>query len=74
MSVVQELQKVIPLARMQLICSDVQGFLKLVDVENIVMKDIFRCGPSEMRKALLLDSKKRNINKNNNHYEDFDFV
>ncbi len=74
MSVFQDLQKVMPSARMHLICSDVQGFLKLGDVENIVMKDIFICGPSEMRKALLLDSKKRNINKNNIHYEDFDFV
>ncbi|MGM1057558.1 MAG: ferredoxin reductase family protein [Bacteroidota bacterium] len=73
-SVFQELQKVMPSARMHLICRDVQGFLKLGDVENIVMKDIFICGPSEMRKALLLDSKKLNISKNNIHYEDFDFV
>ncbi len=73
-SVFQELQKVMLLARMHLICSDVQGFIKLGDLEDIVKKDIFICGPSEMRKALLLDSKKRNINKNNIHYEDFDFV
>ncbi len=73
-SVFQELQKMMPSARLHLIIRDVQGFIKLSDVEDIVMKDIFICGPREMRKALLLDSKKLNINRKNIHYEDFDFV
>lgn len=73
-SVFQELQKVMPSVRMHLISRDVQGFVKLRDVEDIITKDIFICGPSEMRKALLLESKKLNINRKNIHYEDFDFV
>ena len=73
-SVFQELQKVMPAVHMHLICSDVQGFIKLSDVEDIIMKDIFICGPREMRKTLLLASKKLNINRKNIHYEDFDFV
>lgn len=73
-SVFQELQKVMPSAHMHLICSDVQGFIKMGDVENIVTKDIFICGPREMRKALFSESKKLNISRKNIHYEDFDFV
>ncbi|MGM0934937.1 MAG: ferredoxin reductase family protein [Bacteroidota bacterium] len=72
-SVFQELQKVMPSAHLRLIIRDVQGFVKLSDVEDIAMKDIFICGPREMRKALLLDSRKLNINRKNIHYEDFDF-
>ena len=73
-SLFQELQKTMPSAHLRLICSDVQGFIKLADVEDIAMKDIFICGPSEMRKALLLDSKRLNLSRKNIHYEDFDFV
>ena len=43
-SVFQELQKVMPSVRRHLICRDEQGFIKMGDVEDIVMKDIFICG------------------------------
>lgn len=73
-SVFQELQEVMPAARMHLICSDLQGFIRIGDVEDIEMKDIFICGPREMRKALLSDSRKLNISRKNIHFEDFDFI
>lgn len=74
LSVFQDLQKVIPSVRMHLICSDDQGFMKLSDIEGIAEKDLFICGPKEMRKALLSESRKLRINRKNIHYEDFDFV
>lgn len=73
-SVFQDLQKVIPSVRMHLICGDEQGFMKLSDIEGIAEKDLFICGPKEMRKALLSESRKLRINRTNIHYEDFDFV
>ncbi len=73
-SVFQELEKVMPSVHIHLICSDVHGFFKMSDVEDIERKDIFICGPREMRKTLLAECNKLNIRRKNIHYEDFDFV
>lgn len=72
--VFQELHKVMPTFRLQLICSDLEGFIKMQNIEDIETEDIFICGPKEMRKALLLESNKMNIKRKNIHYEDFDFA
>lgn len=73
-SVFKDLQKVMPSVRMHLVYSEESGFIKLSDMEDISGKDLFICGPREMRKALLSESRKLGIRKKNIHFEDFDFV
>lgn len=73
-AVFEELQKVMPSVRFNLICSDVQGFIKLGNIENIDIKCIFLCGPKEMRKALISESKSLNISRKSIHFEDFNFA
>lgn len=73
-SVFEELEKVMPSVRVHLVCRDEQGFIRLGDIEDIGSKDIFICGPREMRKALISESVKLQISTQNIHFEDFDFV
>ena len=73
-SVFEALQKRMPLVSLQITNRKMLGLIKMNDVNENVIKDIFICGPKEMRKALLLQGRQQNINKKQIHYEDFDFV
>lgn len=68
------LEKVMPSAQLHLICRDVQGLIKMGAIEDVQYKDIFICGPKEMRKSLLYQGEKLNLKSENIYFEDFDFV
>jgi predicted ferric reductase len=73
-SVFDELHQAMPSFQVQVICKDVQGFVKMHTIKDIETTDLFICGPKEMRKALLVESNILPIKRKNIHYEDFDFV
>lgn len=56
-----------------LIRGDIEGFMNVNMISNIDEKDIFICGPKLMRESLLSEIKKNGVQKQNIHYEDFDF-
>lgn len=74
LSVFEKLQKAMPSTRLHLISRDKEGFLHLRMIDEILRKELFICGPKEMREALLSESKRLGIQKGNIYYEDFDFV
>ncbi|WP_340103702.1 ferredoxin reductase family protein [Rhodohalobacter sp. 8-1] len=59
--------------RINLIRADVEGFLNPAEIPHVSEKEIFICGPKEMRKALLPKLAKHGVSKESIHYEDFDF-
>lgn len=59
--------------RMNLIRADVEGFMKPEEIEGIREKEIFICGPKEMRKDLLPKLRNQGVSDDAIHYEDFDF-
>lgn len=59
--------------RMYLLRADVEGFMKPEEIEDIREKEIFICGPKEMRKNLLPQLRKQGVPEEAIHYEDFDF-
>jgi len=69
----RELENQVDTFRVDLIRADVEGFLKPENISGIAEKDIFICGPGEMRKALLPKLKKQGVPKKSIHFEDFDF-
>jgi len=57
-----------------LIRGDIEGFLNVSMISNIHEKEVFICGPKLMRESLLPEIKKKGVQKQNIHYEDFDFT
>ncbi len=57
-----------------LIRADREGFLSARDMVDLSNREIFICGPKEMRRSLLKELKKLQFPKQNIHFEDFDFV
>lgn len=52
-----ELERKLPSFSFHLICADQDGFLLAEKINNIKGKEIFMCGPKEMRQSLLKNSK-----------------
>ncbi|REL37741.1 hypothetical protein DYD21_08140 [Rhodohalobacter sp. SW132] len=59
--------------RVNLIRADVEGFFVPGDIHGISDKDVYICGPKEMRKSLLPELTKLGVPKKSIHFEDFDF-
>lgn len=55
-------------------CTDREGFLSADEIDHIDSRDIFICGPREMRESLLKGFRKNHVPKNKIHFEDFDFI
>lgn len=70
----KELENQIDSFKVHLIRADVEGFFDPGAIHSISDKDIYICGPGEMRKSLLPGFAKRGVPKNSIHFEDFDFV
>jgi predicted ferric reductase len=56
------------------IAADEKGFLKAADIPHVYAKEIYICGPKEMRRSLLKQFRDLHIPKKQIHYEDFDFL
>lgn len=56
-----------------LVCADKEGFLSAKDILEPQNRELFICGPKEMRKSLLSQLKELEVSGKNIHYEDFDF-
>jgi len=55
-------------------CTDRDGFLSAKEIDNIKKREIFICGPKEMRISLLKEFRELHIPDEVIHYEDFDFI
>lgn len=69
----EELEHQYPGFHVHLICADKEGFLQGANIPEIRHKDIFICGPKEMRKVLLKEFHELRVPDENIHFEDFDF-
>ena len=67
------LEQHLPGFSFHLSCADIQGFLKARDIPGVQHKNIFICGPKEMRQALLKEFRELQIPNKNIFFEDFDF-
>lgn len=56
------------------ICADQDGFLSADKIQNINRREIFICGPKEMRQSLIKEFRDLKIPDKNIHFEDFDFI
>lgn len=57
-----------------LIRTDREGFLSANDIVDLNNREIFICGPKEMRQSLLKEFKELQVLGKNIHFEDFDFT
>lgn len=69
----EKLEQKLPGFSVYLNCANTQGFLKAGDISGIHHKNIFICGPKEMRQALLKEFSERHVSGNSVFFEDFDF-
>ncbi len=69
----KELENQMETFRVNLIRADVEGFLKPGQIPRVSEREIFICGPKEMRKSLLPELFKKGVSKKTIHFEDFDF-
>lgn len=58
---------------MNLLRADVEGFMDPAKIQEVSEKEIFICGPKEMRKDLLPKLRNQGVPEHSIHYEDFDF-
>lgn len=56
-----------------LVCADKEGILSAKNIPEPRNRELFICGPKEMRKSLLSQLQKLGVSGENIHYEDFDF-
>jgi predicted ferric reductase len=68
----RDLEEQIKGFRMTLVRADVEGFMNPEKIADISEKEIFLCGPKEMRKDLLLKLRNQGVSDYAIHYEDFD--
>ena len=71
--VFKDLEKQMESFSVNLVRADVEGFINPGEIPRISEKEIFICGPAEMRKDLLPKMRKLGVPKHSIHYEDFDF-
>lgn len=69
-----ELESKLPSFSFHLICADRDGFLSTKEINNLKGREIFICGPKEMRQSLLKEFKELQVPDHNIHFEDFDFI
>ncbi len=69
----KELENQMETFRVNLIRADVEGFFDPGEILRVSEKEIFICGPREMRKSLLPELAKLGVPKKSIHFEDFDF-
>lgn len=55
-------------------CADRKGFLSADEIEDIAGREIFICGPKEMRQSLLKGFRNLQVPDKKVHFEDFDFI
>jgi predicted ferric reductase len=70
----KDLENKLPGFTLHLNCADREGFLTADEIDNIDGREVFICGPKEMRESLLRGFKKLQIPKTKIHFEDFDFI
>ncbi|WP_069658423.1 ferredoxin reductase family protein [Arcticibacter eurypsychrophilus] len=58
---------------LNLICTAVDGKLKIKDIPDLENKDIFLCGPQTMTRSFIKNFKEMGISPHLVHYENFDF-
>ncbi|WP_029038449.1 ferredoxin reductase family protein [Salinimicrobium xinjiangense] len=73
MEVFMNLEKRLPGFHVQVISEEQNGFFKAGDLPEIQKKEIFICGPKNMRKAILKQLNQLKVPKKQIHFEDFDF-
>lgn len=68
----KELEKRMPDFHVQVICEKYDGYFEACGVSGIREKEIFICGPRQMRKAVLKELKYLRVSKKQIHFEEFD--
>jgi len=68
------LEDQLPGFTLHLHCADRIGFLSAEEINNIWGKEIFICGPKEMRQSLLKGFRKLQVPDEKVQFEDFDFI
>lgn len=71
--VFKNLEVQMPGFNVHLIQDDREGLLNIKMISNIQEKEVFICGPKLMLESLLPEIKKKGVQKQHIHYEDFDF-
>lgn len=69
----RDLEEKMPGFHAHLICEETHGYFKVSNCSGIQEKEIFICGPGNMRKAILKDLKDLNVPQRQIHFEEFDF-
>ena len=70
----KELENKLPGFSFHLTCADREGFLSVDEINNVKGREIFICGPKEMRQSLLKEFQGQQVPDKNIHFEDFDFI
>lgn len=70
----KELESKLPGFSLHLTCADREGFLSADEINDVKGREIFICGPKEMRQSLLKEFRALQIASKNIHFEDFDFI
>jgi predicted ferric reductase len=70
----KELENKLPGFSLHLSCADRDGFLSAGEIHGLKGREIFICGPKEMRQSLLKEFRELQIPDNCIHFEDFDFT
>lgn len=68
------LEDKLPGFTLHLNCADREGFLSAEEINNINGREIFICGPKEMRQSLLKGFRRLQVPDKKIHFEDFDFI
>lgn len=55
-------------------CADKKGFFSARQIDDLQGREIFICGPKEMRRSLLKEFRELKVPKEYIHFEDFDFI
>jgi predicted ferric reductase len=69
----KELESTISGFSFHLTCADREGFLSVKEIQDFKGREIFICGPKEMRQSLLKEFRQLQVPGKNIHFEDFDF-
>ena len=69
----KELESTISGFSFHLTCADREGFLSANEIDDVKGREIFICGPKEMRQSLLKEFQELQIPGKSIHFEDFDF-
>ncbi len=69
----KKLENKLPGFSFHLTCADREGFLSANEINDVKGREIFICGPKEMRQSLLKEFQELQIPGKSIHFEDFDF-